>query len=268
MDIYRKEALQHLESPEQLDTMMQVTEPRQWVALTGLCLFLVVFLIWGTVSRVPVLVTGQGILRSEGGIKAVYAPAPGKLTKLDLRTGQQVKEGDVVGQIVPLDGTKAVDIVCPGSGEVSEVLADLWSPVEYSTPLFRIGSESGALKLVMFLTPEEGATIHSGMAVQVYPTVSGQSDYGHMLGTVQQVARYPSSTEGMMHVLGNADLVQQLSRDAVPLAVLVDLQSDAQGYLWSGPTSVNRPKIHGGLLCSGKIAVQERTPMSLILGSH
>ena len=56
MDIYRKEALQHLESPEQLDTMMQVTEPRQWVALAGLCLFLLVFVIWGTVSRVPVLV--------------------------------------------------------------------------------------------------------------------------------------------------------------------------------------------------------------------
>lgn len=60
--IFRKEALERLSSPEQLDQLMQIVTPRSWLPLSALGLLLTCGLVWSFLGRIPVTTTGQGVL--------------------------------------------------------------------------------------------------------------------------------------------------------------------------------------------------------------
>ncbi|MBE9180194.1 hypothetical protein IQ268_16650 [Oculatella sp. LEGE 06141] len=60
--IFRKESLERLSSPEQLDQLMQVVSPKSWLPLASLGSMVVLTLLWGVLGRIPVTATGQGVL--------------------------------------------------------------------------------------------------------------------------------------------------------------------------------------------------------------
>jgi hypothetical protein len=60
--IFRKESLERLSSPEQLDQLMQVVSPRSWLPLATLGSLVGLALIWSIFGRIPVTASGQGIL--------------------------------------------------------------------------------------------------------------------------------------------------------------------------------------------------------------
>ena len=60
--IFRKESLERLSSPEQLDQLMQVVTPRSWLPLATLGCIIGLTLIWGIFGRIPITATGQGLI--------------------------------------------------------------------------------------------------------------------------------------------------------------------------------------------------------------
>ncbi len=60
--IFRKEALERLSSPEQLDQLMKIVTPRSLLPLLALGGLLGCGLIWSIVGRIPITTTGQGAL--------------------------------------------------------------------------------------------------------------------------------------------------------------------------------------------------------------
>ncbi|HEY9619164.1 MAG TPA: hypothetical protein V6C78_02290 [Crinalium sp.] len=60
--IFRKESLERLSSPEQLDQLMQVVRPRSWIPLASLGALVGVALLWSIFGRIPITATGKGIL--------------------------------------------------------------------------------------------------------------------------------------------------------------------------------------------------------------
>lgn len=60
--IFRKEALERLSSPEQLDQLMQIVTPRSWLPLAALSGLLACGLGWSFVGRIPVTTDGKGAL--------------------------------------------------------------------------------------------------------------------------------------------------------------------------------------------------------------
>jgi hypothetical protein len=61
-NIFRKESLERLASPEQLDQLMQVVSPKSWLPLAALGSLVTVALLWSIFGRIPVTATGEGIL--------------------------------------------------------------------------------------------------------------------------------------------------------------------------------------------------------------
>ncbi|MEM9089551.1 MAG: hypothetical protein AAGC93_12490 [Cyanobacteria bacterium P01_F01_bin.53] len=61
-NIFRKEALERLSSPEQLDQLMQIVTPRSWLPLATLGGLLVCGLVWSFVGRIPVTTSGRGVM--------------------------------------------------------------------------------------------------------------------------------------------------------------------------------------------------------------
>jgi HlyD family secretion protein len=102
--IFRKAALDRLSSPDQLDQLIDVTRPADWIAALVIGLALVGAATWGVVGRIPTRVAGEGILISDAGrvVDAVSAVA-GRLASVEVSVGDRVVQGQLIAQIAQTD---------------------------------------------------------------------------------------------------------------------------------------------------------------------
>lgn len=97
--LFRKNAIERLSSPDQLDLVMHVTSPRTWVALTALAILIAAAIVWGFIGSIPTRVTASGILIRPGGIFDVFVRQPGPITQVLVAEGDMVKAGQVVARV-------------------------------------------------------------------------------------------------------------------------------------------------------------------------
>jgi HlyD family secretion protein len=101
---FRAVALQRAASPEQLDHLVGITKPFDWILTFVVCLALAAALTWGAIGRIPTRAAGEGILISGGGrvVDAVSAAA-GRLSSVNVAVGDHVLQGQAVAQIAQTD---------------------------------------------------------------------------------------------------------------------------------------------------------------------
>ncbi|MFL6193866.1 MAG: NHLP bacteriocin system secretion protein [Thermoanaerobaculia bacterium] len=97
--IFRKVALERLSSPEQLDQMVQVTDPRGWLALAGLGALLLAAVGWGVWGTIPTEAQGQGILLRQGGVSDLVTAASGQVEEVLVGVGDVIEKGQPVARI-------------------------------------------------------------------------------------------------------------------------------------------------------------------------
>jgi len=61
--LFRKESMERIQSPEQLNDYMHVTNPTVWVALAAVILLLVGMLVWGSMTYLNSYVSGTAQVR-------------------------------------------------------------------------------------------------------------------------------------------------------------------------------------------------------------
>src|SRR5215213_4649350 len=91
--LFRKAALDRLSSPEQLHTLMRVTNAKGWLALVGCALVIATGITWGVLGRVQTKVGASGILLGGGGLSEILADGDGELTAIEVKAGDLVKKG-------------------------------------------------------------------------------------------------------------------------------------------------------------------------------
>jgi HlyD family secretion protein len=97
--IFRQAVLDRLASPEQLHTLMKVTDARGWLALLGCGALLATALTWGVLGSVPTKVHASGILIHSGGLADVVANTTGQIVALEVDAGDLVQKGQVIAQL-------------------------------------------------------------------------------------------------------------------------------------------------------------------------
>ena len=98
-DIFRKVALDRLSSPEQLDLILRVTGPRNWLALTGLFAVLTVGVVWGYTGTIATKATGQGVIVRSGTVLNVVSIGAGLVTSINAKLGDRVKANQLVARV-------------------------------------------------------------------------------------------------------------------------------------------------------------------------
>ena len=101
--MFRKAALERLSSPERLDSLMQVTTSKGWIALVAMIAVIVAALIWGFLGRSPDTVLGGGIILREGGIYDIEATGSGFVAELLVSSTDLVKKDQLVARIAQPD---------------------------------------------------------------------------------------------------------------------------------------------------------------------
>lgn len=98
-DIFRKVSLERLSSPEQLDEILRVTSPKNWLALAALGLLLGSALLWGYRGSVATKATGQGVIVRTGTIKNIVTTGAGVIVDLKVKVGDTLKAGQTIGHV-------------------------------------------------------------------------------------------------------------------------------------------------------------------------
>ena len=266
--LFRKQAVERVSSPEQLDQLIRVTSPRSWLALLSLVGLLVLALAWGWFGRIPVGISGAGMLLGRGGINIVVATGPGQLASLEVGMGDAVQAGDVVAYLQPLDSSQRLqEVRSPYSGHVVETLVAPGDLVGLGSPLLTLASVEDGLQAVLYVPLNPGHLIHPGMEVRISLEGLRKEQTGYLAGTVRSVGEYPVSLLRARRTVGSEETARRLLGDDPVLETWVDLVPDPatpSGYRWSlapGPPIPLAP----GIVVQGMVVVAYQRPLSLLL---
>ncbi|MGV0027727.1 NHLP bacteriocin system secretion protein [Phormidesmis priestleyi] len=109
-NLFRKEALDRLSSPERLDQLMQVVQPKKWIPLAAMGSLIAVGLTWSVFGRIPITIAGQGVLVFPSQVAAFQSPSSGKILTLNIHPGDQVKKGQVLATIDQTELQEKLDL--------------------------------------------------------------------------------------------------------------------------------------------------------------
>lgn len=99
-NLFRKEALERASSPERLDQLMQVVSPKKWIPLAALGTLVAAGLSWSVLGRIPITVSGQGVLVYPSKVVGLQFPTTeGKLKEINVSVGDFVQKGQVLATI-------------------------------------------------------------------------------------------------------------------------------------------------------------------------
>jgi HlyD family secretion protein len=101
--IFRASALQRAASPEELDHLVAITKPSDWILAAVLTVALAAAIGWGIYGRIPSRVSGQGILVGSGRVVDAVSAAEGRLASLGVAVGDHVERGQVVARISQIE---------------------------------------------------------------------------------------------------------------------------------------------------------------------
>lgn len=97
--LFRKEALEQSASPERLDQLIQVVSPKRWLSLAAFGLLVSTGALWSVFGRIPVTVTGRGVLIYPSDVATVQSSSSGRLLSLNVQEGEEVQPGQVIATL-------------------------------------------------------------------------------------------------------------------------------------------------------------------------
>jgi HlyD family secretion protein len=95
--IFRKESLEKLSSPERLDQLLRIVRPQGWITLFSMGVGLALAVVWSVIGHIPVTANGTAILVHPKRVVPFQSPASGRLKRLDIGVGDRVEKDQVLG---------------------------------------------------------------------------------------------------------------------------------------------------------------------------
>ena len=135
-NLFRQDALERLSSPEQLDTLMRVVNPRRWIALVAIGAVLAGAIVWSFVGRLDSTLKSTCMIIPRGGTYNVVTTTAGTVYDVLVKRGDHVNEGQPVAIVQKADGAKA-PVEAPFSGTVVELLSTFGDYVPVGTQIAR-----------------------------------------------------------------------------------------------------------------------------------
>lgn len=162
---------------------------------------------------------------------------------------------------------EAEEVLSPVSGQIIEIKGAIGTEVNPGTAIASIRSGPAQLGVLLYVPPTHGSQVSAGMQALVSPTTVRREEFGAIRGTVEFVAPFPSTLEGMVAVLQNQSLALSFSEDGPPYAGRIVLASDPttkSGFEWTSPRAANQT-VSAGTLASVEIKTRSQAPITLAI---
>ena len=302
--IFSKEALDKMRSPEKLDTTMTITTPIGWMGLIAVAVMLLAVVIWSVFGSFTVKADGMGLIMDPAGVAKISTLSGGTLDELYVHPGDTVEKGELIAhvslvqeeaatrmaQLAPelaasmRDAASRVQefdsrryqkeaaeyIYSSFNGTVDEVMVEEGSVVGSGTAIasVRIDGGRGHLKGILYIPVAKGKRVEKGQTIQLAPNGVDVSQTGSLLGTVRSVSQYPVSLQNMQKTLGNDQLAQWIisSQQSSLMEISFDLVKDPSDKSgYLWTSKVGEHKpITAGSFVTGSIIIERRPPIEKV----
>ncbi len=239
--IFSREALDKLRSPEKLNTVIKVTNPIGWIGLVAMGVAFFSILLWSVFGAFTEKVQGMGMLMDTGGIGVVSPVSGGKIEKLFVYEGERIKKNQLVARIsqpAQAEDTRLAqfdvnlatneretmarvsqydakkhqerigqEIYSDFEGIVTEVAVAEGSIVNAGSTVCRVrkSNEGGELTGIFYVPLPSANKLKPGMTLQLVLNGTGSEaqQQDSLIAIVESVGEYPASLESMKTRLGN-----------------------------------------------------------------
>lgn len=206
-DLFRKEALDRLQAPEQLDRAITVAPARSWMWLLAVGLLLAAALAWALFGTVATRIPARGILVAIGGqVTDATAAAAGVMVPAGVQAGEAVQAGQPIARIIsPEAERRAAD----GRLAASELAAEAERRAAAHARATAARAASEAVR-------------RSAISAQIQAAEERMAAVGVMLRGQLQLARSGNTTEDRVQALQErlAAARQQVAEARAQLAAL------------------------------------------------
>jgi HlyD family secretion protein len=157
-------------------------------------------------------------------------------------------------------------IISPYSGTVQEIKIRSGELINFGIPVISLEKSDTKLMVTGFIAGV-GQQVQPGMKVQISPATVKKEEFGYLIGDVMTISGLPTTRQGIMKLLNNDLLVEQLASKGAPFTIEIELIKNSDtvsGYKWSsdeGPP-IN---IESGTMCELRVVVREQRPITLAL---
>jgi HlyD family secretion protein len=97
--LFRKNAMDRLYSPDQLDQVLRLTGPRDWVAIAAALSVLLAAGLWAWYGKLTTTLGGEGVIVRTGGVVSIAASGSGQIVDLLVHPGDYVRLGQPLAVI-------------------------------------------------------------------------------------------------------------------------------------------------------------------------
>lgn len=128
------------------------------------------------------------------------------------------------------------------------------------------GVLSDQLEVVLFIPAVEGKKIVLGSLLNIDLSNIKSKQYGFVKSKVKYVSPYPATFRGMMRVLQNENVVNDILKQGPQVQIIGELiksKNSYSGFEWttgSGP----QVKLQSGTFCTGEIKIESLAPIELV----
>jgi hypothetical protein len=251
------------------DELLHITSPANWVALSGLLALVLAALAWSYFGRLPVEISGRGVLLPRGGLTRAQSPFAGVLSDFDLEEGQRVQRGGKLATLtsaIPHQPDQSYDVTSPTEGVVIQHLVDQGNYIQAGAAIALIADgQSEELEAWVFVPFESAGAIAGGMPVFMTMDTVAPEESGYLEGKVDSVGQFPITEDRLADTFGEDPrwISYLLGTDGPKALVKVLLAadpSDPSGYRWTmgrGPDS----RLSNGMVCNASIRVSFARPI-------
>lgn len=102
-NIFRKESLERLSSPERLDQLMEVVNPKDWLLMSIFGGLTAIGLVWSVFGRIPINIEAKGVLLQPRQVIDFQSSISGQLKSLAVKSGECIKKNRVIATIEPVE---------------------------------------------------------------------------------------------------------------------------------------------------------------------
>ncbi len=108
--IFSQESWEQISSPEEFDQLIQVVTVKDWLSFAILGGLVLVGILWSIFGKIPITVTGKGVLIRPRQVVEFQSAIQGNLESLKIRDGECVKKDDVLATIDPSQLKKQLEL--------------------------------------------------------------------------------------------------------------------------------------------------------------
>ncbi len=108
--IFSQESQEQISSPEEFDQLIQVVTIKDWLSFAILGGLVLVGISWSIFGKIPITVTGIGVLIRPRQVVEFQSAIQGNLESLKIRDGECVKKDDVLATIDPSQLKKQLEL--------------------------------------------------------------------------------------------------------------------------------------------------------------